>query len=485
MSHLKWMEDLAKIGTPRNRYMPELPEVETVKRVLEKVVTSRTIKGIDILRDSSVPGDKSKFVSSLVGEKFLSMSRIGKFLIFHLTNDKVIISHLRMEGKYYEVLESEPNTKYARVVLHLDNNHKICYDDSRCFGYMRLSDEKSYKDDKEIAKLGPEPWDADVDKILKQVKRMSLPIKSALLSQTLMTGLGNIYVDETLFACKIHPLIPAKDISRKEWELIKKEASRILKEAIVSGGSTIKSYHPGKDIDGNFQTRLLIYGKGGEECPNCNSIYRFIKVGGRGTTFCPTCQPYHGKQLKVAIFGKIASGKSEVLNIFKENGYLTLSSDAVVKELYKRKDVAKKINDAFGFPKSDEVNKDLLREHLAQNARDIKKVNKIVHPLVKEEIIKFMKSHPEGIIAIEVPLLYESKMDNLFDVIIGVESTKTMAFLSHRDNKHQKQLKNINLYHGYEANRKKADFIISNDDSLESLNKKTKEIINKLKCRLD
>ena len=109
--------------------MPELPEVETVKSVLEKVVNGRTIQKIDILRSSSVPGDKEQFVSSLTGEKFLRMSRIGKFLIFHLTNDKVIISHLRMEGKYYELEENEPNTKYARVVLHLDNGHStIQYD---------------------------------------------------------------------------------------------------------------------------------------------------------------------------------------------------------------------------------------------------------------------------------------------------------------------------------------------------------------------
>ena len=237
--------------------MPELPEVETVKSVLVPIVKDRTILEIDILRKSSVPGDQKLFVESLIGQRFLDVTRIGKFLIFHLTNDKVIISHLRMEGKYYELLESEENTKYARVVLHLDNGHKLCYDDSRCFGYLRLSSEQDYRNDKEIAKLGPEPWDADTKTIMKQVKNSSLPIKSALLSQTLMTGLGNIYVDETLFASKIHPLTPANKITKDEWDVIIKEASRILKEAIVSGGSTIKSYHPGKDIDGNFQTKLV------------------------------------------------------------------------------------------------------------------------------------------------------------------------------------------------------------------------------------
>ena len=465
--------------------MPELPEVETVKSVLEKVVNGRTIQKIDILRSSSVPGDKEQFVSSLTGEKFLSMSRIGKFLIFHLTNDKVIISHLRMEGKYYELDEKEPNTKYARVVLHLDNGHKVCYDDSRCFGYMRLSNESIYLKDKEIAKLGPEPWDADIDKIMKQVKRSSLPIKSALLSQELMTGLGNIYVDETLFAANIHPLIPANKITKKQWEIIKKEASRILKDAIVSGGSTIKSYHPGKDIDGNFQSKLLAYGKGGTKCPKCGSTFRFIKVGGRGTTFCPNCQEYHGKEIKVAIFGKIASGKSTVLKCFEENDIPTLSADKVVAELYEREDVINKVNNAFGL-KGASINRDSLRKHLAENPKDIKKINKIVHPLVKEETKKFLKDH-KGIVAVEVPLLYESKMDNLFDVIIAVDidSKKQLELISERDGAKSKDLKEINKASTFAQNKNKADFIILNDADLNSLSNKVNKIINKLKCRLD
>jgi formamidopyrimidine-DNA glycosylase len=465
--------------------MPELPEVETVKSVLEKVVNGRTIQKIDILRSSSVPGDKEQFISSLTGEKFLRMSRIGKFLIFHLTNDKVIISHLRMEGKYYELEENEPNTKYARVVLHLDNGHKVCYDDSRCFGYMRLSNESIYLKDKEIAKLGPEPWDADIATIMKQVKRSSLPIKSALLSQTLMTGLGNIYVDETLFAANIHPLTPANKITKKQWELIKQEASRILKEAIISGGSTIKSYHPGKDIDGNFQSKLLAYGKAGTKCPNCGSTFRFIKVGGRGTTFCPKCQEYHGKAIKVAIFGKIASGKSTVLNIFKEQGIPTLSADEVVKDLYNKKEVINKINNAFGL-EGNTIDRNALRNLLASDSKNIKKIDKIVHPLVKEETKKFLKEH-NGLVVVEVPLLYESKMDSLFDVIIAVDikDKKQAELISQRDGNKAKDLKTINKASTFDNNKNKADFIIDNDADLNSLNKKVINIINKLKCRLD
>ena len=465
--------------------MPELPEVETVKSVLKPIVVGRTITGIDVLRESSVPGDTKTFISSLKGEKFLDLTRIGKFLIFHLTNDKVIVSHLRMEGKYYELLENDKNTKYSRVVIYLDNGHKVCYDDSRCFGYLRLSDEKSYKSDKEISKLGPEPWDADYKVIMNQVKRMSLPIKSALLSQELMTGLGNIYVDETLFASKIHPLTPANKISEKEWKIIIKEASRILKEAIISGGSTIKSYHPGKDIDGNFQSQLLAYGKANTKCPNCGTLFRFIKVGGRGTTFCPHCQELRAPQLKVAIFGKISSGKSEVLKMFKQHEIPTLSSDDVVADLYKRKDVIDKINQAFKL-EGDSINRDELRKILSINPKAVRKINKIVHPLVKQETAKFLKEHNKGLVCVEVPLLYEAKMEGMFDVIIGVEAPikKQKELLSTRDGNKAKQLEAINKNSSYDKNKEKADIIINNDADLKSLENKVSEIVSKLKYRL-
>ena len=167
--------------------MPELPEVETVKRVLEPIVKGRKIVKIDVLRATIVNNRAETFIPYFESEQFLSISRIGKFLIFHLTNDKVLISHLRMEGKYIELLENEDNTKYARVVFHLDNNHKLCYDDSRSFGRMIISNEKDYRNEKEIAKLGPEPFNvSNVDPILKQVRKVSLPIKTALLSQEII-----------------------------------------------------------------------------------------------------------------------------------------------------------------------------------------------------------------------------------------------------------------------------------------------------------
>ena len=469
--------------------MPELPEVETVKNVLLPIVKNNTILDIEVKRKSIIQGDPIHFVNYFKNETFLDISRIGKFLIFHLSNDKVLISHLRMEGKYYEFNENESDSKYARVVFHLNNGKKLCYDDSRTFGIMIATNESEYKKEKEIAKLGPEPFAIkDVTPLLKKCKSKTTPIKVNLLDQSLMTGLGNIYVDEVLYASKIHPLTAANLITKKQWEEIVKNAVEILNTAIELGGSTIKSYHPGKDIDGNFQTRIKIYGNRGEECPICHSTYRFIKVGGRGTTFCPKCQMKVGAPLLVGITGKIASGKSTLLNEFALAGYPTLSSDEVVKKLYLKEEVARKIEQLLGISfNGNVVDKAILRTHLVNNPKDKKKLEKYVHSLVREEILSFLKKENGDIKVVEVPLLFESKTDPLFDTIIVLDTSedKQSKLLSDREKGNAAALKEINSGNLIDQNKNKATYLVSNDGDKDELIKKSRDIINKLRDRLN
>ena len=468
--------------------MPELPEVETVKNVLINIVIGRTIKSIDVLRTSQIEGDIPTFVNALTGQTYQSISRIGKFLIFHLSNNNVIISHLRMEGKYYDYDENEDNSKYARVVFHLDNNRKLIYDDSRCFGFMKLSNEDNYLLDKGLTKLGPEPFVVDdINPIYKKAQKLRIPIKSAILSQELITGLGNIYVDEALYRSKIHPHTPTNLISKKQWQDIIDSSCYVMKKAIEMGGSTIKSYHPGKDIDGNFQNELKIYGKAGEICPICGKRFRFITTGGRGTTFCPSCQIKIGKPINVGLTGKIASGKSEVMKIFKENGCYTISTDEIVASLYNNKEIAKKIEMMFNlsFP-NDVVDKDVLREYLIDNPKDKKKLERYIHPLVEKETKRLLEENKDDIRIVEVPLLFQSKMDRMFDTIIIVESS-----LANRE-KHQKSrdggkasaLMKINESNAIDERRLEAEFIISNDGNIKQLRNETQKVINKLKSRL-
>ena len=487
---LKLTVALEKLGTTLNRkiIMPELPEVETVKNVLLPIVKNRTILSVEVFRKTIVNGLDKEFISFFMNENFLDISRIGKFLIIHFTNDKVLISHLRMEGKYIELLENEENTKYARVVFHLDNGHKLCYDDSRSFGRMIMSHENDYLKEKEIAKLGPEPFDVDdVSNLLKQSKKISLPIKSALLTQTLITGLGNIYVDEVLFASKIHPLTPTKLISKKEWETIIKESKRILKEAIAAGGSTIKSYHPGKDISGEFQNKLLAYGRNGQKCVSCHAFMRFIKVNGRGTTFCPRCQIKRGAPLRIALVGKIASGKSTVLEEFKKADALTLSSDQIVHELYEKASIQELVTKRLKLKRTNDFVND-LRSHVTNHPKDLERLEKIVHPLVAKEIEKEFKASKSPLLVAEVPLLFKAKMQNMFDIIIGldIDEDKQLERLQIRDQEKSAFLKRINDENNlFEEHRDEIDFIVKNNDNVSSLQKEIKRLINTILDRLN
>lgn len=468
--------------------MPELPEVETIKNILNTFIQNRKIISIDVLRESTILGDTNDFKSKLKGETFLNVSRIGKYLIFHLTNELVIISHLRMEGKYYQFNENEKNSKHARVVFHLDNNKKLVYDDSRCFGIMKLSKEDSYLNEKEIKILGKEPFDIkDGNYLLERAKRTTLPIKSFLLDQSVMTGLGNIYVDEVLYKSKIHPLTPANMISKKEFDVILINSVETLNEAIKSGGSTIKSYHPTNSVDGKFQTKLVAYGKYKTQCPNCGTYFRFIKVNGRGTTFCPSCQFVRKKQIIIGLTGKIASGKSTVLSIFKSKGIPAISSDEIVKNLYKKKCIVDLVNKEFNLTFENEIDKSILRQYLISNPSKISKLNKIIHPLVKREIISFIKANKSELIVAEVPLLFEAKFEQIFDYIIALDISKTNQEkrLKERNPNSYIDLENINKNNKFEEYKKMVDIIIKNDKDINHLENQINKIINKLKDRLN
>ena len=469
--------------------MPELPEVETIRRILKKLLVGQTITSIDVIRDATIIGSPTVFTNALTNQKFKDITRKGKLLIFHLTKSNVILSHLRMEGKYYDLLETDRNSAYAKIVFHLDNGHKVCYDDSRCFGFLKLSTTKNYKNEPEYTNIGPEPSEiTEIDEIFNQTKESNHPIKELITTQSLIAGIGNIYADEILYACKIHPLTPGKFITRDNWIDIIENAKKILAKAIKKGGSTIRSYHPGTDLEGHFQHSFACYGKAGEKCPRCGSILQFIKVNGRGTTYCPKCQKKKGAPVRVAIFGKIATGKSEVLKTFAKNGYPTISSDEVVSSLYKEKNVTRAIAKTFNLPFANEVDKKVLREYLVSHPNDIPRINKLIHPLVKERIEAFIKAHKDNdIVVCEIPLLFESKSENMFDYIIAVDSSKEVQLdrLSNRNKASAKELKVIAQNNRFNQNKNKADIIVDNNSDLDSLNNQVREIISKLQEYLD
>ncbi|MEE3426668.1 MAG: DNA-formamidopyrimidine glycosylase, partial [Candidatus Enteromonas sp.] len=233
--------------------MPELPEVETVRRILEPIVKDETIASIKVYREKNILTGADLFVSSLIGEKFLSVSRVGKYLLFHLTNDKVIVSHLRMEGKYFE-RETPKEEKHDILCYVFKSGKCLVYNDVRKFGVIELYKENEIMTKSPIHKLGKEPFVMEKEELLASLfKKKKTPIKTALLDQTIIAGLGNIYVDEVCFASGLNPLENSGNVTLSDCEKIIKESRRILKEAIDLGGSTIKSYHPKEGVNGEMQ----------------------------------------------------------------------------------------------------------------------------------------------------------------------------------------------------------------------------------------
>ena len=273
--------------------MPELPEVETVKNSLIDLVKGRTIKTVDVIygkliKETSIEDFKEK----LKEEKICDISRYGKYLLFILDH-YILLSHLRMEGKFFYKEQSVELTKHDHIVFNLDNNHKLIYNDTRKFGIMMLfegTDVNKVRSLQPLAKLGVEANSPDLSKeyLIEKLKDKEAPIKSLLLDQEIICGLGNIYADEVLFLSKLNPLKKGKDITLIDADRICTSSKKVMKKAISLGGTTIKSFMSSHEISGLFQNELNVHTK--EERKICKSKIIKIKVGGRGTYYCPNCQ---------------------------------------------------------------------------------------------------------------------------------------------------------------------------------------------------
>ncbi len=272
--------------------MPELPEVETVVRTLKNLILGRTIESIDIhyskiIKDISVVEFKNK----LIGQTLKDISRYGKYLIF-IFEDIALISHLRMEGKYFIKDKFDPLVKHEHIVFNFTDDSSLRYHDVRKFGTMDLRQLDEIYTTYPISKLGYEPYDKlmTVNHLKGKLKNKNTAIKSCLLDQTIITGLGNIYVDEVLFLSKLHPDRKPSTLSNNDLENIIENACNVLYKAIDLGGTTIRSYTSSLGVTGRFQNELNVHMKKGEPCPLCSTIIEKKKVNGRGSYYCPKCQ---------------------------------------------------------------------------------------------------------------------------------------------------------------------------------------------------
>jgi len=271
--------------------MPELPEVETVKESLKRFIIGKKIKEIYSPYPNIIKMDLSVFKEKLINQSFTDIRRYGKYLLFDL-DDYTLVSHLRMEGKYFLRNNLKELTKHEHVVFKLEDNLYLSYHDVRKFGTMELVDKFKEYELESIKKLGLEANQEKInaEKIYQIFKNSKRPIKSVLLDQSILTGLGNIYVDETLFRSKIHPEELASNLSLEETKIIIKNAKKVLDKAIALGGTTIRTYQSSLGVDGRFQNELKVHTLQGMPCLVCETKIEKIRVGGRGTYFCPSCQ---------------------------------------------------------------------------------------------------------------------------------------------------------------------------------------------------
>lgn len=274
--------------------MPELPEVESVRTGLEQLIKGATINSVDVHwgRIISEPDDTEQFKTLCEGQVIESIGRRGKFLLFHLT-DFVMISHLRMEGKYTIAEPDLPKTKHTHVVFHLADGRELRYLDVRKFGRMALVKKGEERTHRSLAKLGPEPIasEFEVDLLHQSLTKRAKAIKGVLLDQHIVAGIGNIYADEILHEAGIHPSHPANQLTEEQRIVLHQAILDVMGKAVKAGGTTIRSYKNAFGQEGNYQQSLLAYGRTGEPCTHCGEAIQKIKVVQRGTHFCPICQP--------------------------------------------------------------------------------------------------------------------------------------------------------------------------------------------------
>ena len=276
------------------QHMPELPEVETMKKTLNDLIVGKKIKKVTVSlpRIVQYPDDIQLFCKQLTSHSVIEVKRRGKFLRF-LIGPFVLVSHLRMEGTYGLYNSDDPIDKHTHVIFHFFDQTELRYKDVRQFGTMHLYPTEEDFRSKPLNTLGLEPLDTrfTFDAFQRAIANRNVKIKVVLLNQKYIVGLGNIYVDEVLFHAQIHPEQTASCLSLIQLKNLYAAIVLILTKAVKAGGSSIKSYVNGQGKSGHFQHQLLIYGRKQQPCTRCCEPIQKSVVGGRGTHYCMRCQP--------------------------------------------------------------------------------------------------------------------------------------------------------------------------------------------------
>lgn len=278
--------------------MPELPEVETVRRDLEQVTRYETITWIKVhlARTIAYP-DPDLFCQNLVGCQFIAWHRRGKYLLAACADGSHLGVHLRMTGQLLWVDPQEPLSRHTRVQWGLQSGMELRFVDQRTFGQVWAVAPQVLPATviSGLAKLGPEPFSQQFSPTYFQsaLRRRQGPIKTALLDQKLVAGIGNIYADEALFLSQIHPQWPCRQLSSDQIDRLRAELINVLHTSLAQRGTTFSSFRDAMGVNGRYQGHAWVYGRTGQSCRKCQTLIQRIKLAGRSAHFCPACQSPH------------------------------------------------------------------------------------------------------------------------------------------------------------------------------------------------
>ena len=272
--------------------MPELPEVETVRRTLCALVPGRRIIKVEVLEPRLRRRVARDFASVLSGRTIVDVERRGKYLLLILDGKSVWVTHLGMSGKLIYVNAERPREAHDHICAVLENGFELRYHDPRRFGLAAAMPLGKLQSWPPLRGLGPDPLDGDfaVGGLYQQARKSRRKIRDLLLDQKVIAGLGNIYSNELLFYAGIRPTVRACKLTRQRVNEIAAIAPRLLREAIHWGGTSFSDYRDGQDRQGEFQARLSVYGRDGERCRRCEHVIKRVALGNRSAFYCPSCQ---------------------------------------------------------------------------------------------------------------------------------------------------------------------------------------------------
>ena len=274
--------------------MPELPEVETVRRRLEPALVGRRFEHVEIDDPRLTrPEDPAEVAAELTGERVEALERRGKYLVVRFESGRVLLIHLRMTGTLLHAAPGKPtDIPHRRAVVNLDDGSDVVYRDVRRFGTWLLV-EPDALDSYLAQRLGGEPLGRTFTtrSLAASLANRRAPVKAALLDQRTLAGLGNIYVDEALWRARIHPLRAARELDADEVRALREGIKRALEVGIRRQGATLRDYRQPDGSAGSMQNEFKVYGRLGEPCDRCGTLIEKTRVAGRGTWYCPACQP--------------------------------------------------------------------------------------------------------------------------------------------------------------------------------------------------